>query len=486
MLLVADTLALPDRTLAPVDPSQLGDAGSSSLGNAGSRPRWCILDDPPPASKFLEELEAAVGRGTAWDFLSYDRDVGRTLLPGLNDTSPCPPGFPLMQASERACLVGHNNRVARVGALHDGARLWYRQAPNEADCGARYGWTSPCACPQEIPAECDLERVLANPTDARQFGGRHAMTLVLSGEDKPWLSSQPLVPAIVDSGFFHTVFVEGKDRVSDTRDRRVYPDADGDTRFETYPVTMHMSYMRGREQAFLGAARAAAADFDAKRGVLAAWSGRTDAGASGDHRMPNNELDDHRMKDPPLAPGERGHAGLPPLPPNESNSLLTFESDDSAALEDFLARGTLNVTRARVPPREYFGVLAQHRFLLAPLGNGLQSPKFIEAVMMMTIPITKRYAAFDDLRAYGLPIVLVDDWAEVTPAKLEQWWAELSPRLEAARWVGTNRGMDSLLNGSCWRPQAGATAATPITDRNESLRGAADRARRRGAAPDGT
>ena len=185
MLLVADTLALPDRTLAPVDPSQLGDAGSSSLGNAGSRPRWCILDDPPPASKFLEELEAAVGRGTAWDFLSYDRDVGRTLLPGLNDTSPCPPGFPLMQASERACLAGHNNRVARVGALHDGARLWYRQAPNEADCGARYGWTSPCACPQEIPAECDLEHVLANPTDARQFGGRHAMTLVLSGEDKP-------------------------------------------------------------------------------------------------------------------------------------------------------------------------------------------------------------------------------------------------------------------------------------------------------------
>ena len=92
----------------------------------------------------------------------------------------------------------------------------------------------------------------------------------------------------------------------------------------------------------------------------------------------------------------------------------------------------------------------------------------------------------EELKA-GRPIVLVDDWAEVTPAKLEQWWAELSPRLEAARWVGTNRGMDSLLNGSCWRPQAGATAVTPITDRNESLwRWWRPRARRRGAAPDGT
>ena len=112
-------------------------------------------------------------------------------------------------------------------------------------------------------------------------------------------------------------------------------------------------------------------------------------------------------------------------------------------------------------------MLAQHRFLLAPLGNGPAVAQLIEAVMMMTIPIRSDTPP-STTSAYGLPIVLVDDWAEVTPAKLEQWWAELSPRLEAARWVGTNRGMDSLLNGSCWRPQAGAGAATPITDRNES------------------
>ena len=329
MLLVADTLALRDRTLAPVDPSQLGDAGSSSLGNAGSRPRWCILDDPPPASKFLEELEAAVGRGTAWDFLSYDRDVGRTLLPGLNDTSPCPPGFPLMQASERACLVGHNNRVARVGAARRRAAV--------VSAGAERGGLrralrvdQPVRVPAGDPGgvrlgararESDGRAAIRRPPrdDAGAIGGGQA-ALVAAAR-----------PCDRRLRLFHTVFVEGKDRVSDTRDRRVYPDADGDTRFETYPVTMHMSYMRGREQAFLGAARAAAADFDAKRGVLAAWSGRTDAGASGDHRMPANELDDHRMKDPPLAPGERGHAGPPPLPPNESNSLLTFESDDSAA-----------------------------------------------------------------------------------------------------------------------------------------------------------
>ena len=83
-----------------------------------------------------------------------------------------------------------------------------------------------------------------------------------------------------------------------------------------------------------------------------------------------------------------------------------------------------------VPVERYFSVLAQHRFLLAPQGQAIQSPKFLEAVAMMTIPITRRHAAFEDLRAYGMPIVLVDSWDEVTPAALDAWWAELGFRPE--------------------------------------------------------
>ena len=36
--------------------------------------------------------------------------------------------------------------------------------------------------------------------------------------------------------------------------------------------------------------------------------------------------------------------------------------------------------------------------------------------------ITKLYAAFEDLVDYDFPMVLVDEWDEITPEALNQWW----------------------------------------------------------------
>merc|ERR1712222_148095 len=60
----------------------------------------------------------------------------------------------------------------------------------------------------------------------------------------------------------------------------------------------------------------------------------------------------------------------------------------------------------KIGPDEYFSELANYRFLVAPKGQAIQSCKFAEAVLMMTIPITKRYKCFQDLQDYGFPIVL--------------------------------------------------------------------------------
>jgi hypothetical protein len=54
------------------------------------------------------------------------------------------------------------------------------------------------------------------------------------------------------------------------------------------------------------------------------------------------------------------------------------------------------------------------------------------------------------LRDYGFPLVVVDDWDEITPAKLDEWWAELSPKLDNARWIATVKGVESLLYGTCY------------------------------------
>ena len=63
---------------------------------------------------------------------------------------------------------------------------------------------------------------------------------------------------------------------------------------------------------------------------------------------------------------------------------------------------------------DYFHHLSKYKFLIAPKGNGIQSPKFLEALMVFTIPVTKRYGCFEQLQEYGLPIVLVDEWDEIT------------------------------------------------------------------------
>ena len=80
----------------------------------------------------------------------------------------------------------------------------------------------------------------------------------------------------------------------------------------------------------------------------------------------------------------------------------------------------------------------------------------------LTIPITLgKYAAFQDVRDYGWPIVLVDNWHDITQDAMDKWWDELSPRLEAARWTATREGFESLLWGECYG-QGEAAAEEPL------------------------
>jgi len=52
---------------------------------------------------------------------------------------------------------------------------------------------------------------------------------------------------------------------------------------------------------------------------------------------------------------------------------------------------------SRRPHRPLFRGLRRYRFLLAPHGQAIQSPKFLEAISVYTIPITRRSPAFEQL-----------------------------------------------------------------------------------------
>ena len=95
------------------------------------------------------------------------------------------------------------------------------------------------------------------------------------------------------------------------------------------------------------------------------------------------------------------------------------------------------VTRTQVNLTEWWGTLARFRFMLSPTGNGIQSPKTMEALAVQTIPIVQDTPAYRDLQRMGYPIVVVEKWDEITPEKLEVWWGQLSPILPLAAMMTT-------------------------------------------------
>ncbi|CAK0866761.1 unnamed protein product [Prorocentrum cordatum] len=115
----------------------------------------------------------------------------------------------------------------------------------------------------------------------------------------------------------------------------------------------------------------------------------------------------------------------------EAQRLRTAARDWSRGAAARAARVDSTLTKRA----DWWAEVARHRFLMAPNGCGVQTPKQLEALLVLTIPIARRgpYPAFDDLVRYGFPLVVVDEWDDLTPERLSSWWEEMSPRLPSFR-----------------------------------------------------
>jgi hypothetical protein len=69
--------------------------------------------------------------------------------------------------------------------------------------------------------------------------------------------------------------------------------------------------------------------------------------------------------------------------------------------------------------RSYLRAIAGHQFWVCPRGNGIDTHRFWECLYLEGIPIVERSAHTEYWRRTGLPLVLVDDWADVTPDWLD-------------------------------------------------------------------
>ncbi|MBW2457249.1 MAG: hypothetical protein JRI68_22265 [Deltaproteobacteria bacterium] len=88
----------------------------------------------------------------------------------------------------------------------------------------------------------------------------------------------------------------------------------------------------------------------------------------------------------------------------------------------------------------------RYAFVVSPHGNGLDCHRTWESLVLGTIVIVER-SSLDPLYQ-GLPVVIVDDWAEITRPNLERWLEQHAPsfgsnevqtRLTNAYWVAHMR-----------------------------------------------
>jgi len=71
--------------------------------------------------------------------------------------------------------------------------------------------------------------------------------------------------------------------------------------------------------------------------------------------------------------------------------------------------------------------------ILCPEGNGLDTFRFYEALMLGTIPIVRRNSLAAPLyERHFKAVVVVDEWSDVEEARLRGWRDSLAPKLAAS------------------------------------------------------
>ncbi len=104
-------------------------------------------------------------------------------------------------------------------------------------------------------------------------------------------------------------------------------------------------------------------------------------------------------------------------------STGTYPAERSLVNHLFSSAPYCRVTSSR-NFRDYLLDLAQSQFVLSPRGNGLDSHRLWESLLMGSIPIVKTSAL--DAVYDGLPVLVVNQWEEITPELLQAKYTEIS------------------------------------------------------------
>lgn len=107
-------------------------------------------------------------------------------------------------------------------------------------------------------------------------------------------------------------------------------------------------------------------------------------------------------------------------------SINTNEQERRPVYEYFKNKSFCTTVTTFKKPQEYLEDLVRYKFVLSPRGNGLDCHRTWEALLMRCYPIVKS-STLNPLYE-NLPVVIVNDWSEVTPEFLDKKYQELSKK----------------------------------------------------------
>ena len=111
-------------------------------------------------------------------------------------------------------------------------------------------------------------------------------------------------------------------------------------------------------------------------------------------------------------------------------SFLTKKLKNRSTLKAF-TDGNDFVDDMFCDPLEYYERLCEYKFFLAPLGQGIQTPKICECIMCETVPVVTDHVAHRELRdIHGLPLLIVNEWVDLTEQFLNDQWNSVYSKID--------------------------------------------------------
>ena len=115
---------------------------------------------------------------------------------------------------------------------------------------------------------------------------------------------------------------------------------------------------------------------------------------------------------------------------NHASGTCPEENNERQLAYDMLIKQTeiFDWHPAGLSRMSFLTAMSMYQFILCPHGGGLDpNPKCWEALLMKCIPIVKRNTMSESLE--HLPIVIVDDWNEITIDNMNDWSKKYRARL---------------------------------------------------------